>query len=240
MPHSRVRRPLVPALAVAALLALAGCGGAVTDAAVAPGTAARIGDVQITQERVDRTAEAICADLEEQLIEASSPVAMVQIRQYALNLLTARAQAEQVADEYDVRPGPEVTRDLTQWKQRAERVPDDLVDEFATAMNTEALVTSLLSQAGRAALRADGVRQPAEEQVMQRGSELFGAWAEDADLAVDPRYGVEVGEGAMRPADSGLSLPVGDAAVQAWTDLTDPQNVDPEYVSSLPSSQRCG
>lgn len=240
MPHSRARRSLVPALAAAALLALTGCGGAVTDAAPEPRTAARIGDVEISRAEVDRTADAICADLEPQFVDAGAPVTMGQVRQYALSLLAARAQAEQVAAEYDVRPGPEVTADLNQWKQRAELVPDDLVDEFATAMNTEVLLTSLLSQAGEASLRADGVRNPSEDRVMQRGSELFSGWAQDADVTIDPRYGVDVVEGSLQPAETGVSVPVSARAVQAWAAVNDPQNADPDYVASLPESQRCG
>lgn len=236
----RARRFLVPTLTVTALLALAGCGGGVTDAATTPGVAARVGDVEISRGTVDRTADAICADLEQQFVDADAPVTMGQVRQYALSLLTARAQAEQVAEEYDVEPGPEVTQDLNRWKAQSERVPDDLVDEFADAMNTEVLLTSLLTQAGEASLREEGVRRPAEDQVMQRGSELFAGWAEDADVAIDPRYGVAVVDGALQPTETGLSVPVSARAVQAFTAVNDPQNADPDYVASLPESQRCG
>lgn len=240
MPLPRARRTLVPALAATALLALTGCGGAVTDAGTAPGVAARVGDAEITRSTVDRTADAICADLEEQFVEAGSPVTMGQVRQYALSLLAARAQAEQVAAEFDVQPGPEVAQDRNQWKAQSERVPDDLVEEFADAMNTEVLLNSLLSQAGEASLREEGVRRPAEDQVVQRGSELFAAWAQDADVAIDPRYGVDVVEGALQPVESGVSVPVSARALQAFTAIDDPQNADPAYVSSLPESQRCG
>ena len=94
MTQPRVRRPLVPGLAVVAMMAvLTGCSdGAVTTTGTAPGTAAEVGDVTITQSKVDRTARAICDDLEPQLAE-EGPVALIQVKQYALNLLTARAQA---------------------------------------------------------------------------------------------------------------------------------------------------
>lgn len=240
MSHPRLRRSLVPALAASALLALAGCGGGVTDAATSPGVAARVGDVDITQKSVDRTAEALCADLEDQLIEAAQPVAMVQIRQYALSVLATRAQAEQVAEEYDVTPGPEVTQGLNEWRQQAGNVPDDLVDDFVAAMNTQVLVNSVLGRAGEASLRAEGVRRPAEDAVMERGSELFGQWAEQSGVTFDPRYGLETVDGELQPSRGGTSFPVSDGAAKAWTDLSDPENADPDYASSLPESQRCG
>lgn len=240
MSHSRVRRSLVPALAATALLALAGCGGGVTDAATSPSVAAHVGDVDITQQRVDRTAEALCADIEDQLIDAASPVAMVQIRQYALSVLATRAQAEQVAEDYDVTAGPEVTQGLNEWKQQADSVPEDLVDDFATAMSTEALVTSVLSRVGEASLRAEGVTRPAEDAVMQRGSELFGQWAEQNDVTFDPRYGLETVDGRLQSSRGATSFPVSERATQAWSDLSDPENPDTDYAASLPESQRCG
>lgn len=240
MPQSRVTRLLVPTVTGMVLLGLAGCGGGVTGAATEPGAAARIGEVEISQSTVDRTADAICADLEEQFVEQGAAVTMGQVRQYALSLLAARAQAEQVAEEFGAQAGPEVTADLNGWKQRADRVPDDLVEEFATAMNTEALLTSLLTQAGEASLAAEGVRRPAEEEVVQRGSELFAQWAEEADVEVDPRYGVDLVDGNLQPAETGVSVPVSAAALRAWAEVNDPEAVDPDYVASLPESQRCG
>lgn len=240
MPHSRVRR-LVPALAGLALLGVTGCSsGAVTDPAGTPGVAAQVGDVRIEQSTVDHTARAICADLEPQFVEQGAPVAMAQVKQYALSLLAARAQAEQVAAEYDVQPGPEVAEDAAGWEERSERVPSDLVDDFVTAMSTEALLTSLLTQAGEVSLLEEGVRRPTEEEVVQRGSDLFAQWAEQAEITIDPRYGVVAVDGALQPADTGLSVPVSAAAVQAWVEANDPQAADPDRVAALPETQRCG
>lgn len=240
MPHSRVRRLVVPALVGLALGATGCSSGAVTDPAGVPGVAAQVGDVRIDQSTVDRTARAICADLEPQFVERGAPVAMAQVKQYALSLLAARAQAEQVAAEYDVEPGPQVAEDEAGWEERAERVPSDLVDDFVTAMSTETLLTSLLTQAGEASLREEGVRRPTEDQVVERGGELFAQWAEQAEITIDPRYAVVAVDGALQPANTGLSVPVSAAAIQAWAETTDPQQSDPDRVAALPDTQRCG
>lgn len=241
MTQPRVRRPLVPGLAVVAMMAvLTGCSdGAVTTTGTAPGTAAQVGDVSITQSEVDRTARAICDDLEPQLAQEGA-VALIQVKQYALNLLTVRAQAEQIADEYDVKPDPAVTRDLAQWKAQAERVPEDLRDDFATAMNTEALLSSVLTDAGAKALADDGVRNPSQEEVQQAGSEIFASWADNADIKIDPRYEAAVREGVLQPTRTSLSVPASKRAVQAWVQANDRENASPAYIESLPSSQRCG
>ncbi|GGD14217.1 hypothetical protein [Nocardioides daphniae] len=239
MTQPRLRRHLVTGLAAVSMLGLTGCGGAVTTTTTGPGTAAQIGDVTITQATLDDTTDAICADLTPQL-QQDGPVALMQVKQYALNLLTARAQAEQLAEEYDVEPGPEVAQDLAQWKAQSERVPERLRDEFAAAMNTEALVNSVLDGAGTAALARDGVRNPTQEQVQQRGSDLFATWSDTVDVTIDPRYGAVVEEGLLQPARTSLSVPVSAQAVKAWAQVNDRENASPDFVETLPESQRCG
>lgn len=239
MTQPRLRRHLVIGLTAVALLGLTGCGGAVTATGTGPGTAAQIGDVTISQATLDGTTGAICADLRPQL-EQEGPVAMMQIKQYTLNLLSARAQAEQLAEEYDVEPGPEVAQDLAQWRAQSERVPEEWRDEFAAAMNTEAYLNSVVSAAGAAALARDGVRRPSQEEVQQRGSDLFATWADTAEVRVDPRYGAVIAEGFLEPARTSLSVPVSARAVKAWAQVNDLENASPDFAADLPESQRCG
>src|SRR5690606_10082429 len=120
------------------------------------------------------------------------------------------------AEAYDVDPGPEVTQDLNRRRQGADEVPEELTDEFVTAMNTEAYVTSVLRRVGEASLRSEGVRRPGQDAAMQRGSELFGQWATEADVSFDPRYGVDVEEGQLVPNRGGTSFPVSEQAEKAW------------------------
>jgi hypothetical protein len=54
-------------------------------------------------------------------------------------------------------------------------------------------------------------------------------------VQIDPRYGVEIGQGKVAAADTSLSFALGDTAKKA-----DAAQPDAEYAGTLPDSQRCG
>lgn len=227
MSSIRFGRPLIAAASVAVLLS--GCGSA------SPGTAATVGDETITVDQVDNAAEAVCRSVERELRSGSQVVAMSQMKQYALSLLAAAAEARQIADEYDVDPGPAVERASSQWQAQAQTLPEDLRDDYVAIMSAETMVNEVISEAGRAALDAEGVDGATVEDAAQRGSDIFSTWPDSNGVEVDPRYGLELVDGRLQQVDTSLSVPVSEAALAGVA--PDPE---PAYVSSLPQNQRCG
>ncbi|WP_110239588.1 hypothetical protein [Nocardioides gilvus] len=229
MSLSRIRRTLVPAVMAVALLS--GCSGNGT----APGTAVSIGDDSVSKSEVSRVADAVCRSIEDNLSEAGEQVRLSELKQYALSLLTVRMQAEQVADEQGIEPNAAYHQDVVRVQGEAETIPEDLRDDYVTALSTEAYLTSLMAQMGERALAAEGVTTPSEEEIMQRGSQLFATQVVERGAEVDPSYGAVMEEGALVLAETGASVPVSGPAIEALT-----EEPNPDYVGSLPESQRCG
>src|SRR5215218_8196099 len=87
---SKTRLMTAATMGVAGLL-LTGCGSA------APGVAVEVGDEVLTVRDIDTATSHYCTAVGEQF---ESPVAMSFVRQYVVQLLTLRSQAEQLADDY--------------------------------------------------------------------------------------------------------------------------------------------
>lgn len=229
MSLSRIRRTLVPAALAAALLS--GCSGN----GVAPGVALSIGDDSVAKSEVNQVAEAVCETIKPNLEQSGERVPMSQIKQYALSLLTVRLQAEQVAEEQDLEPNAAYRQDVERVEAEAEALPEDLREDYVNALSTEAYLTSLMAQMGERALANEGVSASSEEEVMQRGSQLFAAEVVDRDSDVDPSYGAVMTDGVLELAQTGASVPVSAAAVESLS-----EQPSPAHLESLPESQRCG
>lgn len=229
MSLSRIRRTLVPAAMAVALLS------ACSSNVAAPGVALSIGDDSIAKSQVHDVADAVCRSIGPNLAEAGERVPMAQVRQYALSLLTVRLQAEQVADEQDVDAGAAYEQDVVRWQEEAAGLPEELREDYVSAMSTEAYLTSVMAQLGERELAAEGVAAPSEEQVMQRGSEFFATEVVERDTQVDPSFGVVMVDGVLQLGETGTSVPVSANAVEALG-----EQPSEAYLDSLTESQRCG
>lgn len=228
MSLSRIRRTLVPAAMAAALLS--GC----SSNGVAPGVALSIGDDSVARSEVNQVAEAVCETIQPELDQTGEQVPMSQLKQYALSLLTVRLQAEQVAEDQDLEPSAAYRQDVERVEAEAETLPEDLRESYVNALSTEAYLTSLMAQMGERSLAEEGVSASSEEEVMQRGSQLFAAEVVDNKSAVDPSYGAVMIDGVLERAETGTSVPVSDAATALLG-----EEVDPQQIAALPESQRC-
>ena len=224
------KRPIVAAV-LASVALLSGCAGGGSE----PGVAADVGGEEISVAEVDRATTAICTSVEADLRGSGNTVALANVRQFVVSLLTAAAQARALAEEYGVEPGPEYARQVAQLETTAEAFPEGARDDYVKVMSTEALVTGVADAVGREALAREGVAEPEVEQVSQRGQELFEAWPETHDVVVDPRYGLEISGGQLVPADTNLSVAVSDQAKAAMA-----AEPDPVYARTLPANHRCG
>ena len=222
---------LLPALAVGmSALLMSGCAGSAS-----PGVAATVGDETISASRVDTTTGHMCTALSDQFKGAGQVVPLGVIRQGVVQLLALGSQAEQIAEEYGVSPSESYERDVAERTRAAAVMPEAVREDYIEVMSTQALATDILDQVGRAKLEAEGFTDPTLEQVTQAGADVFAVWPDANGIEVDPKYGVVLTDGQLVPADTNLSFAVSD---QAKAGLA--AEPDAAYVSSLPSSQRCG
>lgn len=226
-----MRRHLVAAVAVvSAGTLLSGCAGSAS-----PGVAVDIDGETISVADVDRGTSAVCTSVEPDLRDAGNTVALGNVRQFVVTLLTASEQARRLADEYGVEPGPEYSRQVAQLRTTAEAFPEDTRADYVEVMSAEPLVNAVVDAVGRASLEEEGIAEPTVEQVSQRGQDLFESWPDQHPVDIDPRYGLSMVEGQLVPTDTNLSVAVGEVAKSGGA-----AEPDPVYARTLPSGHRCG
>jgi hypothetical protein len=223
-----MRRGVV--LAVAAGLALAGCGD------VSPGAAATVDGTRIQMEEVDDLAGAWCtylityADVNEQPWQ---PQPSATYRDQVLTQLIQLELAEEVAEELhvDVPPSRYQTPEDPQTRPIIDAMPADqqepfrrLVDLYGKVQATDIAID--VSRGGDEPTTPDEAQQAAAE-----GQKYVSDFAEDRDIDLDPRFG-EFTAGQVSGGSGSLSVSadVGDEQ-EAPDDATD--------VSGLPESQIC-
>lgn len=234
------RRPFVAVRAAAVLaaasLALTGCTGAGS-----PGVAATVGEETLTVAEVDRATQSMCASITAGVGDpaaAQTVIPLSFVRQGTVQLLALDAQARQIAEAYDVEPGPDHARELASSERRASGLPADARADYATVMSANALAVSLLERVGRVELERAGTTDPTAEEAGAAGVEVFRGWPEEHGIDVDPRYGLEVVDGQLASTDTHTSVAVSETARNGL--VGDVGQLDPAYLESLPSSQRCG
>jgi hypothetical protein len=224
-----VRTRHLVALAGAALL-LAGCGSDLH-----PGAAVQVGDERVALDHVDEVTDDLCESAEDQLVEASQAVPLSYLRSAVVGTLTIRELGDQLAEEYDVTPGPAYRTELEKIRDDVDEQPEKLQDSLIEFQSTDAYVTAIVRQAGQASLEEDGVAEPTVDDSLARGQELLTTYSRDAGVEIDPRFGLDFSDADVIQADRSVSLAVTDLAKAATAD-----EPDPEYTKSLPDSQRCG
>lgn len=230
MSKTRLKTALrtVGAVALAGLV-LTGCGSA------SPGVAAQVGDETISARTVDRASAHVCTALGDQFRSDGTVVPMGVIRQGVLRLMTQSATARQIAEEYGVEPGAVYQRELAQLRRTASTLPEEVREDYVEVLSANALANDVLEQVGRASLVEQGFADPTVEQVTQAGTDIFTQWPDSHGVEVDPRYGVEMVDGALTPVDTNLSVAVGETARAGLA--TEP---DVTYANTLPETHRCG
>lgn len=226
---SRGTRMLTATCLGLAGLLLSGCAG------TSPGVAIEVGDREISNSRVNESARHLCTALSEQLEAQSNTVPMSYVRQGVVQLLTIRAQAEQIAEEYGVEPGSGYANDRAQRETAASSLPEEAREDYVDLTSTQALYSDIVSQVGRIELERKGVEDPTVEQVTQAGNDVFSVWPDVHGVEVDPRYGLRNVDGQLTPVDTSLSVAVSDRAKSG--SASEP---DPAYARTLPLNHRCG
>ncbi len=222
---SRTRLTTAATMGVAALL-LTGCGSA------APGVAVKVGDEVLTVRDIDSATSHYCTAVGKQF---ESPVAMRYVRQYVVQLLTLRSQAEQLADDYGVRAGSTYKNDVAQEQGTARTLPEEVRDDYVRLTSTPAYAQDIVDQVGEIVLDEQGIADPTTDQVTQAGLDVFNQWPDANGVEVDPRYGLANVDGVLKPVDTHTSVAVGETARTGQADTP-----APAFAKTLPATHRCG
>lgn len=231
MTSSRFTRPPVRRRRVAVAVAVAGgtlllgaCGSG------APGVAAEVADTQITIGQVDEFADVLCA-----LNTGSGGTPTRQVRFSALQILLSNALAEQVAD-LDAVDDAAVDAAVEQANATRDTVPAALQDTFDQVVVDYAVAQYAVIDLGRESLEEEG-EDPAtitDDAAYTEGDRLRAAYADEAGVEVDPRFGT-MEDGVLQAGDGSLAVPVSDFAVSAAS-----AEGGEGLVAQLPASQKCG
>lgn len=220
---------LLPAVAVGlSALLLSGCAGSAT-----PGVAVTVGEETISTSRINEATSNLCVALGDRFEGQSVPLSV--IRQGVVQLLALGSQAEQIADDYGLRPGATYRSGVAEQTRLAAEMPAEVRDDFVEVLSTQALASDIRDQVGRIELADQGFAEPTDEDVLAAGTDVFATWPDRVGIEVDPKYGVALVDGQLAPVDTNLSFAVSDLAKAGIA--TEP---DPAYAAELPSSQRCG
>ena len=215
-------------LGVAGLL-LSGCGSA------SPGVAVQVGDQTLSVSDVDGAAERMCTALGDQFEAESTTLPMSFVRQGTIQLLTLRAQALQVADDYGVKPGSSYRNDVAQSRRTAATMPQEVQDTYVELTTANSLANDIVEQVGEIVLSDAGVSDPTVEEVSQAGIDVFNQWPDANGVEIDPRYGLESVDGVLRPIDTNTSVAVSELATTGLS-----KEPDAAYARTLPLTHRCG
>lgn len=217
--------PLWLTMGLAGLL-LTGCGSA------APGVAAQVGDESLTIREVDAATRHYCDSVSDQL---ESPVAMTFVRQYVVQLLTLRAQADQIADHYGIKAGSSYQNDVAQRLGTAGAMDEEVRDDYVKLTSTPAYAQDIVDQIGKKVLDERGVTDATTDEITQAGLDVFNQWPDANGIDIDPRYGLENVDGVLTPIDTNTSVAVGETAKAGLA-----EKPDPAFAKTLPTTHRCG
>ena len=222
---SKTRLMTAATMCVAGVL-LTGCGSAT------PGIAATVGDQTLKLKDIDTATTHYCTSVGGQL---DSPVPMSFVRQYVVQLLTLRSQADQIADEYDVTAGSTYQNDVAQRQGTAATMPEDVRADYIELTSTPAYAQDIVDQIGAIVLDDQGIEDPTADEITQAGLDVFNQWPDVHGVDIDPRYGLASVDGVLTPIDTNTSVAVGETAKLGLADTP-----DPEFADTLPTTQRCG
>lgn len=222
---ARVRR----AAGVAGLLLLAtGC------SQLGPGTASVVDGERITVAEVDALTAAQCDLAAQQAVTGQGQVfAISTVKQSILGALIETTLNEQFAEDLDVTPSPELVEEIV-----AQAVPP-AEGESAEAFN-DFQERYIVSQLALAQAGADGAGEELTTQniapAFELGQRQLEEWRADREVVTDARYAPDA-EGLPATGTGSGSVSQAASAFAVQGSAAEP---DPDYVASLPASQRCG
>jgi uncharacterized lipoprotein YajG len=213
-------------LAVAATLALSGCG------AMHPGAAAVVDSTTISMSQVDALARGVCSASKSQTSTGQMPSR--NARQVAVQILVDSELSRQFGEKRGITPNPSmVSAAEAQFAQSIDALPPSQREDFRQAVRESAEGQLTVVEAGRRSLEAQGAQNISQNQALAEGSRLRQQYEQGIQVEVDPRYGAWT-KGNLQPGGAELSVPVSTQA-RAGDNAKPPAS----WVAQLPASQKC-
>lgn len=222
------RRLRGAAVAVVCAVALSSCGNA------HPGQAAQVGDVSISQDRLQQSTSGFC-DLIDAINQAQGADVTVPVRSALLTALNTIVMGEAL-DQLAARRGVEVSSaEVAAWIDQLPidlgQAPPSRADELRAVTERVARNSLLVEKLGQQAFEQQNTgAQPATEQIQQLGQQAVSRYMREVGVDVNPRYG-QVLDTQKLPGTGSLSVPVSQEGRSAQT--------VPEANSTLTETQEC-
>lgn len=229
-------RPLTGLVAASTLVMtglLSGCGVAGTG--FHPGVAAQVGDDTITTDHVDEVASDYCAAAATQLETDNQAIPREYFRGGVAAQLALQAVAEQLAETYDVGPGPAYDQKIAQLEQAVATLPEDQQAAVIEVEVSGTYISAVQQAIGQKVLLDQGNDAPTSEESLAMGLTIFASWIAEHDVEIAPQYERTLVGGQVTPVDTSLSVAVGETAKKGAAEAP-----DPAYAASLPERLRCG
>jgi hypothetical protein len=227
------------ALSVAAvcLVALSGCAVDGTD--FRPGIAVQVGEDTVSVAEVNELARNYCVALSEQLKAQDQRYPFAAFTGYVASLQAVRLGVEQLAEQYDVTPGPSFRSQEALLRQDVAALPADQAEASIEVESIQIFVTDVLAQVGAIELSAAGQPAVDENAALAAGEKILAEYLDGQEVAVDPRYGFTIAAGQPTTTNDDVSLAVSDLSKLA---LAAPNGGEPnpDLIAALPDSAICG
>ncbi len=159
---------IVASLCVVGLLS--GC------ASARPGVAAQVGTTRLTLADVNDATADLCTAFLPQFEESGATYPLKVLSGFVVGSLTRKEMAEQVAAEYDVEPSATYEEQVDAAETAAEEIPEEVRANYLELSSAGPYADSIMQEAGRSALEAEGDASDDPEVQTARGRQIFADW----------------------------------------------------------------
>jgi hypothetical protein len=233
--RSARRVPAIAGLSVVGLL-LSACGSI----GIHPGEAAVVGDSSVSMNTINSKSTLYCQGLASTIATTqTAQIPMRLIRQYVAKSLAQKLLGQELADQYDVTPGPQYTQGITQLKGQLTNMTADQRDAILYVESGPRYLQWIQVAIGRQLLAASGQSAGSRKDAFQRGVVATQEWVKSHQVEIDPAFGVSVDGGQFQQVLDQTSYPLSTLASQGAAQAT-AQQANPDYTGQLTPAQVCG
>ncbi len=220
-------------VAAVVALSLSGCAG--SSPTLNGGVASRVGDQTVAMSEVSRLTNGYCDAFRPQLASQGQFYPLRYLSGYVVGTLTLKAATEQLVDHYGVTLPDSYQDSLDSLESQLAGIPEEERDYVREVESGTIYISSAEVAVGSHLLEEEGVADADETAAQARGLEALQVWLGDNPATVNPRYGIEIADGAFTTTDTSTSYALSPMAVAA-----DAPQPDQGFAADLPESQRCG